>query len=240
MKTAIITGAGSGIGAATAALFSVQGYATVLVGRNRANLEKTASGLRHVTIEPCDLQNSKAVEALGKKLVQEHDVEVLVNNAGIIDRSPFNDITEKSLREQFEVNFFAPMLLTKQILTKLYHKKEGSIVNVASSLGVRPIAQTSAYSSSKAAMINWTQSLALEAAQYNVRVNVVCPGIVETPILTGHTRELTLEDKNNYGKLHPLGRMGRPEEIAQAIWYLATANWATGSVLIVDGGISLT
>ncbi len=240
MKTAVITGAGSGIGAATAALFSSQGFALILVGRNKTNLQKVAGGLKNTTFEICDLKDSHAIATLGDKLVQNKNIEVLVNNAGIIERKDFIQTQESSLRDQFETNLFGPMLFTQKLLPMFYKKRSGAIVNVSSSLGIRPIAKTSAYSSSKAAMINWTQTLALEAGPYNVRVNAVCPGIVETPILTNHEREISDEERKMYGKLHPLGRVGTPAEVAQAIGYLSTAPWTTGSVLVVDGGISLT
>src|SRR5690606_790603 len=106
MKTAVITGAGTGIGAATAALFSSRGYATVLIGRNKNNLESVAGKIKNSSVEICNLQDSNAVQALGRKLAQIPDLEVLINNAGIIERKAFEEVSEKSIRDQFETNLF--------------------------------------------------------------------------------------------------------------------------------------
>lgn len=237
MRKVLITGAGTGIGAATAALFHEKGCHVVLVGRRRETLNAAAQNLKNSTIEICDLQDPKQIEALVKKT---GSIDILVNNAGIIERGNLADQPIMSWRKQYETNVFGPVLLTQMFLKNMISAKKGSIINVASSLGVRPVAGTSAYSSSKAAMISWTQALALEVAPYGIRVNCVAPGIVDTPILTGHQGSLSGEDKVKLGKLHPLGRLGRPEDIAQAIYYLSTTEWTTGATLTVDGGISLT
>lgn len=123
------------------------------------------------------------------------------------------------------------MYLLKQ---SVQFEGQGSIVNVSSTLGVRPTAGTGAYSAMKAAQINWAQSLALEGAQHGIRVNCVAAGIVDTPI---HPPGMI----HQMHSAQPLGRVGRPEEIAQSIYFLATEQsaWTTGSVLHVDGGINL-
>lgn len=237
MTKVLITGAGTGIGAATAALFHEKGSHVVLVGRRQETLKTVANNLKNSTIEVCDLQDSKQIESLVKKI---ENVDILINNAGIIERGNLVDQPIASWRKQYETNVFGPVLLTQMLLKSMISAKKGSIINVASSLGVRPVAGTSAYSSSKAAMISWTQALALEVAPYGIRVNCVAPGIVDTPILTGHQGALSNEDKVKLGGLHPLGRLGQPKDIAEAIYYLSTASWTTGAVLTVDGGISLT
>jgi NAD(P)-dependent dehydrogenase (short-subunit alcohol dehydrogenase family) len=128
--------------------------------------------------------------------------------------------------------------LTHALLTHL-EKNRGVVINVSSNLGLRPIPRTSAYSASKAAMINWTQSLAIELGPTGVRANCVCPGIIDTPIQAFHGQ--SAEQKAALGNLQPIGRIGVPDDVAYAIWSLCGpgSEWMTGSVLTVDGGISL-
>jgi NAD(P)-dependent dehydrogenase (short-subunit alcohol dehydrogenase family) len=144
---------------------------------------------------------------------------------------------------QFQVNLFGPIQWTQMVMPLLEKSGHGSIVNVSSTLGLRAGATSGAYSAAKAAMNSWTQSLAIEYGPKKVRVNAICPGIVDTPIHSFHS--LPDQDKEKslqaMAKLQPLGRIGRPEEIAEAIYFLASEQsaWTTGAVLSVDGGINL-
>lgn len=145
---------------------------------------------------------------------------------------------------QFEVNLMGPVRIARALFPYFKEHGGGSIVNVASTLGMRPTGPTSAYSASKAAMINWTQSLALEGGPAKIRANCVCPGIVDTPIHSFHSlqnlqKEQTLAQLN---PLQPLGRIGQPEDVAKAVYFLGSdlSSWTTGSILAVDGGINLT
>ena len=119
-----------------------------------------------------------------------------------------------------------------------------SIVNVSSTLGLKPTADTSAYSASKAAMNNWTQSLALALGSKKIRANCVCPGLVDTPIHSFHSLSIPEKEKTlqKLSPMQPLGRVGKSEEIAQSIYFLASEEsaWTTGAILSVDGGINIT
>lgn len=237
MKAVIITGAGSGIGKAAALRFSDKGYFVYLLGRNKERLEDVAiqcrNGARRYGV---DLNDELQIKKTTDDILSHKDTRpvALVNNAGIFSRHDFEMDGLEHWKTQFTTNLFAAVSLTQKILPFFKQQRKGSIINVASTLGLRPVAQTSAYSASKAAMINWTQSLALETANFGIRVNCVAPGIVETPI---HGNA----DFNKMAGYQPLGRVGHPTEIAKAIEFLASdeSSWTTGATLAVDGGISL-
>lgn len=246
-KAALVTGASSGIGAATAIEFSRNGYFVYLMGRNKERLEKTALQCRSgASVLSCDITdlaalNKRIDETLQTKI---HKIEVLVNNAGIYENHSTETGSDEIWLRQYEVNVLGPVRLVRAFFP--YFKKHGggSIVNVASTLGLRPQGPTSAYSATKAALVNWTQSLALEGGVHKIRANCVCPGIVDTPIHSFN--QLELEKRNQIvdqmKPLQPLGRIGNPEEIAKAIYFLGSeqSSWTTGAILSVDGGINLT
>lgn len=236
-KAVLITGAGSGIGAATAIEFSRQGYFVYLLGRNREKLQNTALQCRQgASIIACDLKDPvQVIKKINEVLaVQIHEVEVLVNNAGIFAKHSTADGSDDLWLEQFQVNLLGALRVTRLMIPYFLRLGRGSIVNVSSTLGLKPTSDTSAYSATKAAMINWTQSLAQELGSQNIRANAICPGIVETPIHGGM-------DMKTIGHIQPLGRVGQPEEIAKSIYFLASPDsaWTTGAVLSVDGGIHL-
>lgn len=237
-KAALITGSSSGIGAATAVEFSKNGYFVYLMGRDKERLEEVALKCRSgASIVSCDVTD---IPALNKRLneiltAKIHRVEVVVNNAGIYETHNTEEGSDELWHRQFEVNLLAPVRIVRAFFPYFKEQGRGSIVNVSSTLGLRPQGPTSAYSASKAAMINWTQSLALEGGPFKVRANCVCPGIVDTPL---HANK-PLKDMGN---LQPLGRVGSPEDIAKAIYFLGSdlSSWTTGAILSVDGGINLT
>jgi NAD(P)-dependent dehydrogenase (short-subunit alcohol dehydrogenase family) len=167
----------------------------------------------------------------------------LINNAGIFAAHSVDDLDMRIWQSHFQVNFFAAVTLTNHLVPLLKAQKGSSIVNVSSTLGLKSTAETSAYSASKAAMISWTQSLALGLAPFHIRANVVCPGIVETPIhgfaqMPEHERERRVQQLDT---AQPLGRVGQPEDIAKALYFLASDDsaWTTGACLSVDGGINI-
>ena len=248
MKAAIVTGAGSGIGKATALELSKKGYFVYLIGRNKEKLEEVAlhcqSGARRYS---CDLSQAAEIEKTTTDILKQQDteIEILINNAGIFQRHSFEDRDSIAIwREQFETNLFGAVLLTQKIYSYFIGRKKGSIVNVSSTLGLRTSPGVSAYAASKAAMVSWTHSLALEGGPHQIRANCVCPGLVDTPIHSFHTAPPDVKTKTLSGlaPLQPLGRIGTAEEVAKAIAFLACddSSWTTGSILSVDGGINLT
>jgi NAD(P)-dependent dehydrogenase (short-subunit alcohol dehydrogenase family) len=245
-KAALITGASSGIGQATALEFARQGYFVYLMGRDKVRLEETAlqcgSG---ACLLSCDLTDPVAVQKRVHEIYENplYRLEVLVNNAGIFKTHSMEEGTDDVWNEMYQANLLGPVRLTRLLIPYFKKHQKGSIVNVSSTLGMKPSSNTGAYSALKAAMINWTQSLAQEAGAYGVRVNCICPGIVDTPIHAFHD----LEDQQKkhrlaeLAKLQPLGRIGTPEDLAKSIYFIASdfSAWTTGGVLTVDGGINL-
>ncbi|MEQ1878068.1 MAG: SDR family oxidoreductase, partial [Bdellovibrionia bacterium] len=175
-----------------------------------------------------------ATDAKILKAIGRGGLAGLVNNAGIFRRLGFADSDERDWRDQFELNLFAAVRVTKSLLPKLKAHGAGSIVNISSTAGARAVAGMSAYSATKAALNNWTQTLALELAP-DIRVNAISPGLVDTPL-----HSFTTKQKNDLKTAQPLGRIGQPEDIATAALFLFESAWITGVILPVDGGISLT
>ena len=246
-KAALVTGASSGIGLATAIELGRRGYFVYLMGRNKARLENVAlSCERGASILSCELRDRTEVNRRLQEMMATsvHRVEVLVNNAGIYSAKPFGETSDQEWDEQYQVNLLAPVQISRALFPYFAKNKKGSIVNVSSTLGLRTVANTSIYSAMKAALINLTSTLALEGGPLGIRVNCICPGLVETPI-HDFTKLPEAEQKQaiaKMGPLQPLGRIGQPDEIAKSIAFLAgdESAWTTGAVLSVDGGINLT
>ncbi|UYL08108.1 SDR family oxidoreductase [Bdellovibrio sp. SKB1291214] len=244
-KAVVITGASSGIGAATAIQFGRNGYFVYLMGRNKDRLAEVAVQCRAgASLMSCDLTD---VPALNKRIGEItsttiHKVEVLVNNAGIFDVHSTEEGSDELWQKEFEVNLMSAVRLTRAFFPYFKQHGGGSIINVSSSLGLKPTAATSAYSAMKAAMINMTQSNSLEGGAFNIRVNCVAPGIVDTPIHSFHALEESKRQEAiaTMNPMQPLGRIGTAEEIAKAIYFLGSpeSSWTTGATLAIDGGIT--
>lgn len=244
MKSAIITGASSGIGLATARKFHQENYFVFLIARSKEKLLNLQKELPNSMAIVCDLAEYSEIDQAFEKIQNSgHSIEVLVNNAGIFQRKSFleSDITEWEIT--FKVNFFAPIYLTKKVIPLMQQNQKGCITMISSSLGVKTSANTSIYSASKAAMNNLAQTLALELASTKIRCNVIAPGIVETPIhgFDRMSSEKKTQTLDFYNTLQPLGRIGKPAELAESIYFLSSDHsaWTTGAINIIDGGITL-
>lgn len=242
-KAALITGASSGIGAATAIEFAKNGYFVYLMGRDKDRLAEVALQCRSgASLLSCDLTDAPALDKRLQELVSTHihRVDIIVNNAGIYKTHSTEEGHDNLWQQQFQVNLLAPVRIVRALFPYFKRHGGGSIVNVSSTLGLRPQGPTAAYSALKAALINWTQSLALEGAAHGIRANCVCPGIVDTPI---HSfQNLDAARFAQIQSLQPLGRIGTPQEVARSIFFLGSeqSSWTTGAILAVDGGINLT
>lgn len=242
---ALVTGAGRGIGAAIALELSRRGHYVHLLGRNEANLREIQRSIPDSQIHVCDLSAPDRIRATAArvKAFAAARLEVLVNNAGVFDVHAFTEGGDDVWARQFDVNLMGPVRLTRELWPHFVAIGKGSIVNVSSTLGTMPTERTGAYSAIKSALNNWTISLAQEGGPHGIRVNAVSPGIVDTPIhpfhsLTGPEKEAAL---TKMAPLQPLGRIGRPEDVARAVAFLAgdESSWTTGANLTVDGGISI-
>jgi meso-butanediol dehydrogenase/(S,S)-butanediol dehydrogenase/diacetyl reductase len=236
-KAILITGAGTGIGRETALLFAEKGQDVILVGRRLDKLQEVAALIKTKTLViKTDMKNSKDVQALAQKVKSEFpNLGFIVNNAALFIPKSLEKTSEQEWKDTFETNVIGPALLIKELVG---HLKEGSVViNIASTAGLRPLEGMMAYSTSKAALIHLTQSLALTYAARKISFHVICPGVVDTPI-HGARDSVNLKEM---AALHPLNAVGEPIDVARAVYFLATeSRWMTGVVLPVDGGISLT
>lgn len=245
IPVAVITGAGSGIGKATARRFAAEGWDVVLMGRRSEILAEVANQIGpRATIFPFDVASPDSLrtaqEWARKNTSISNRISALVHNAGIYAQATTLESSDESWHQMFETNLFGVIRLT-QALYPFLKKSRGSITTVSSTLGLRPTPNAAAYSATKAALINWGHSFAKEVAGDGVRVNCICPGIVDTPIHAARPQMERSELMERLATMQPLGRVGRPEEIAHMIWALSGpgSEWTTGAVVSVDGGINL-
>jgi NAD(P)-dependent dehydrogenase (short-subunit alcohol dehydrogenase family) len=225
-KRVLVTGAASGVGKATAALFTEEGATVVGLDVQQAP-----------GVLLCDLTDSDAVRAL---VVDNGPFDVVLNIAGIVRLDHVADLTFESWQRQLDVNLTAPFVVSQAALPGLI-ERQGNIVNVASVAGLRGQAYSAAYCASKAGLVMLTKSMALELYKTGVRVNCVCPGGVDTPLVHGvaTTMPTDLDPKLMARLDNVIPRFAKPIEIAEAIAYLAsrTARSITGSALVIDGGM---
>lgn len=243
-KVAIVTGASSGIGRATAKIFADNGFTVIGVGRNEKELsalgKTVASGEGSIKIQLADVLEMTQVERIVSDTVDNHGrIDVLVNSAGIISNGTIETTVLDDWDKTMAVNLRSVFILSQKCVPHLI-KTKGSIVNVSSVAGTRAFPGVLAYCVSKAAIDQLTRCSALELASKGVRVNAVNPGVVVTNL---HKRS-GMEDEA-YGQFlehstttHPMGRVGTPEEVGELIYYLASekAGWITGATYEIDGG----
>jgi len=246
-KSAIITGAGSGIGRATALLFAREGACLVIADVNETNLnlvkdEIVKMGCK-VIIRKTDVSSEDEIKALiNLGLETFTNIDILVNNAGISGGlDALEDQKSEEWHQIFDVNVMGPVYATKHIIAHMKERRRGSIINIASVAGIMSGAGGNAYSASKAALINFTKTSACEVGGSNVRINAICPGLIETAmtqLFFDYARSTGKEDR--LGKYCELKRAATPEEVAWAILFLASdeASYITGQALPVDGGIT--
>jgi NAD(P)-dependent dehydrogenase (short-subunit alcohol dehydrogenase family) len=243
-KVAIVTGATHGIGLATARLFASEGAATVLAGRSRRDGDAAAKSIldeggRALFVET-DVSSSRDVSALvAATLAEFGGIDILVNNAGIEIGKPLLETTEEEWDRLLAVNLKGHFLCATAVVPSMRARGGGSIVNTSSVLAVSTMHGCGAYSTSKAGILGLTRSMAFEWAPLGIRVNGVLPGSTDTDMMWFGIPEDELEDRRQAEEdVLPLGRVGRPDEIAQATLWFCTeaASFATGSLLVVDGG----
>jgi NAD(P)-dependent dehydrogenase (short-subunit alcohol dehydrogenase family) len=239
-RVVAVTGAGTGIGRATARAFAAEGAHVVAIGRRAEPLEETAAGHDRIMPLAADITAEGEPDRIIQAVLRTHGrLDVLVNNAGMVRSGALGTLTPEMISVQVATNLVAPVLLAQAALPPL-ETSSGVIVNVSTSVGQRAWPGSSVYAATKAALESLTRSWAVELAPRGIRVAAVAPGAIDTPI--GEHQGLTPERMaavREWQLAHtPLGRIGRPEEVAWAISRLAApaASFVTGVVLPVDGG----
>ena len=240
MKKVLISGASSGIGKAMVQIFSQRNWQVFMLARRQDRLETIHRKIKNTQILVCDLTDPKAVKNLKNQIPST--LHALVNNAGIYHPCSLEEDQDKVWDIHYNSNLMGAVRLTRLVWPQL-KKNQGSIVNISSTLAIKPIVGTAAYSALKAAMNNWTLSLALEGAPHKINANAICPGIVDTPIHSyfGDDGPKDREIHSQLQKSQPLGRTGCPEDIAFMTEQLCKSDsqWITGSIINIDGGILL-
>lgn len=241
-KTAIITGAGTGIGRAIAIALACDGANIVLTGRRKEKLEETAQAAGgSPLVVPADVSQPAQISHVIEQAAQRFGgIQVLVNNAGLLYPGTAEQITEAQWDETFNVNVRGLWLFSRAVLPYLRKSNGGSIINIASVLGINGAHLRAAYAASKGAVVLLTKCMAIDHGPEHIRVNAICPGFVETELSEASIKksrdpEAALKQRV---ALHPSGRVGQPADIAGMAVYLASdeSSWVTGAAFPVDGG----
>ena len=244
-RTVFVTGAGSGIGRATAARFAAEGASVFAVDVDRDCLSETIAEIRGADGAAdgihCDVADGAAVEvAIARCAETFGGIDILLNVAGIGAFQRFEELDEKTWTRTIAVNLTGPFHTTRAALPHLLRGRHGNVVNVASSAGMRGTAYAAAYAASKAGLVNFTRTLALEFASRDLRFNCICPGGVRTPLIAKNFMPREDLDMHLIGYSMPpkVGNLADPAEIAPLIAFLASddARMVNGVALLADGG----
>ena len=242
-KVVLITGGSRGIGKAIGRLFAQNGAQVIITSKNGKLLKKASVEINNSFCIMGNVKNEKDVKQIVTKTIKKFKkIDILINNAGILpEMKPLHKITENEWLDIIDVNLNGAFRFTKEVIPHM-QKNGGSIINIASVAGLKAFENFYAdgYSAAKAAIIHLTKVWALEYAKYNIRVNCISAAVVDTDM----TQKFWLNSKKMIKlttKEHPLGRIGKVEDIANAALYFASddSSWTTGAILPVDGGVSL-
>jgi NAD(P)-dependent dehydrogenase (short-subunit alcohol dehydrogenase family) len=243
-KNVIVTGAASGIGQAIALRASRDGHMVIAV-----DIRESTETVEKITVEggeavsyTCDLRNDESVTDLFDRIEESHGViHILVNNAGTMGRWPLSltETTEDDWYTIFDTNVKSTYLCCRQALSGMRKRGSGVIVNIASELAFKSAEGCTIYCASKGAVVQFTRALAVEEAKNGIRINVVCPGPIDTGLIIPTLGEVPEDNDAQSFSQTALKRLGKPEEIAEVVWFTASeaASYMIGSVIMADGGV---
>ena len=244
-RRAIVTGAASGIGRATAELLAAEGAAVVLADVDAERGEAVAAGIREAggraIFARCDVTSSADCRQAVETAVREFGgLDTVCNNAGIIRRADVVETTEEEWARVMAVNVTSVFLMSRHAIPVMVAGGGGAIVNTGSGWGLKGGERAASYCASKAAVVNLTRAMAIDHGPQGIRVNCVCPGDTDTAMLRDEARQLGADEAAFRAESadRPLARLGTPHDIAQAMLFLVTdaSAWVTGTTLVVDGG----
>lgn len=241
-KIAIVTGGSSGIGFAIARKFSQQGIHTIILGRDEQKLNEAVALLgSNGEAIAFDVTNLNSIPELIKKIINQHGhVDVLVNNAGINLKKSALEVTDQEFQQILLTNLTSAFALTREVAKNMVAKKSGSIINISSMAAQYGLPGVVAYAASKTAIEGMTRTLAVELSPNNVRVNCIAPGFIATK-MSATALNGDPERKQKVLSRTPMGRLGDPNDVANAAYFLASddSTFITGTVVPVDGGNSI-
>ncbi len=241
-KIAIVTGGGSGLGFAMAQKFVDNGITTIIAGRDHEKLNKAALQLGPLCHGiACDVSNLLSIPAFVENVIQQFgQVDILVNNAGINQKKEFIEVTDEEFQRIMMTNVNAVFALSREVVNYMLAKGSGCIINISSMASQYGIPKVIAYTASKSAIEGMTRAMAVELSPKGIRVNAVAPGFIYSE-MSSRALDSDPERKAKVFGRTPMGKMGNPEDIGEAVYFLASdaAKYITGVVLPVDGGNSI-
>lgn len=244
-KVAIITGGSSGIGKATALLFAKEGAKVVIAARDEKEGMKVVSEIKRARGEAIFIKTDVAIESDVKNLINQtikkyKKLDILYNNAGVELQKTVTETSSEELDRVLDINLKGVFYGCKYAIPKM--KRGSAIINTASAAGIVGFPNLAAYCASKGGIVLLTKEIALDYADKGIRCNCVCPGAILTPMLKRFFDKSPdpTKTKKEMAMMHPLGRLGKPEEIAKAVLFLASeeSSFITGQALLVDGGLT--
>jgi NAD(P)-dependent dehydrogenase (short-subunit alcohol dehydrogenase family) len=241
-QIAIVTGGSSGIGFATAKKFTDKGIKTIIIGRDNVKLAEAVECLGCLcSYIQFDLTQLNGIPGLVERIVSEHGrIDILVNNAGINQKKPFTEVTDEDFGHIIQTNLSAVFALSREVVKKMQSRKSGVIINISSMAAQYGIPYVIAYTAAKTGIEGMTKAMAVELSSEGIRVNCVAPGFIATD-MSAKALDDDPERKQKVLSRTPMKKLGLPEDIAEAIYYLASdaAKFTTGVILPVDGGNSI-
>ena len=242
LKVAIVTGGASGLGLATAKKLVDSNYKTIIIGRNEQNLKATTAQFGELcTYKVFDLNNLKGIPQLITEIISEYGkIDLLVNNAGINMKKAFTEVSDEDFAQIIQTNLISVFVLSREVAKVMLPLNSGCIINISSMAAQYGIPYVIAYTASKTAIEGMTKAMAVELSPEGIRVNCVAPGFIATD-MSAKALDNDPQRKQKVLSRTPMGKLGLPEDIAEAIVYLASdaAKYVTGVILPVDGGNSI-
>jgi len=241
-KIAIVTGGASGLGYAIAQKFVQEGIQTIIIGRNEQKLQEAQQTFGELcTYLTFDLNNLAGIPELVNTIVNKFGkIDILVNNAGINHKKPFTEVTDEDFERILLTNVTSVFALSREVVKVMLPQENGSIINISSMAAQYGIPKVIAYTASKSGIEGMTKAMAVELSPSGIRVNCVAPGFIATD-MSAKALDNDPERKNKVLSRTPMGKLGVPADIAEAVYFYATdaAKYVTGTVLPVDGGNSV-